>query len=167
MRDGHRRPPSVVIGLNVVESSTKYAHVYCMRPAHFTSSGNGSALCNQDLKFITGITEVSTNSVGRLLSILRQSESPGILIQNETLLRSKHSVGNILLATVLAGGAGAIAAKLTSYDTQVEELIASAERTDEMLKSLGERTNLLYINQRRMIILVEETQQRMESIMVE
>ena len=61
------------------------------------------------------------------------------------------------MSAVIGGAIGVVTTEFVSAAEPNNDLVQAMEKTEEILDALGERTNLLDINQRRILILLEET----------
>ena len=59
--------------IDVAPSEVKYDHVYCIAPERFIDSKEDMLSCNQDLKFITDVSQTTIGRVRRLSSSLSEA----------------------------------------------------------------------------------------------
>ena len=145
--------------ISVTESDTKYDHVFCMITGDIENEDEESS-CQEDLNFITDISRTTIHHVERLDAFLAnvwRARNDG---QPSTRERRGISAGAILSAAI-GGAAGVITTKLISAVSQNDDLDQAMSKTEEILGSLTERTNLLDINQKRILLLLEENRRRM------
>ena len=158
------------IHMNVVKSTASYDHVYCMTSSTRNDDDEEAKPCFEDFKFLSDISQTTIGRVHRLLAILNHGGNQVLQYSTPYHLRKKRTAvagGTIALAAIIGGVVGAISTKAVTSSIPSEELRDAANQTDILLEALGERTNLLDINQRRMMILVEETQKRLNNFIQE
>ena len=157
------------IHINVVKSMTPYDHVYCMSSSTHNSDNEEPSSCLEDFKLLSDISETNIGWATRLRGVLNNSGNTITPYTSSHHGRRKRGAGgtSIALAAVVGTIVGAISTKAVTDSIPSEELGDAANRTDRLLEALGDRTNLLDINQRRMMILVEETQRRIDDIFQE
>ena len=66
-----------------------------------------------------------------------------------------------IISAALGGTAGFITTRLISAVSPDEDLRDALSKTEEALDSMKERTNLLDINQKRIMTLIEESQRQL------
>jgi len=72
---------------------------------------------------------------------------------------------SFLLAATVGGVFGALSSQLLSEVIPQDSLASSAAETERILDILGERTNILDVNQKRMAVLIERIQRQMQQEM--
>lgn len=78
--------------------------------------------------------------------------------------KRRRGITTGVVSAVIGGTAGIITTKLISAVGQDDNLKEAMKRTEEILDSLTERTNLLDINQKRILLLLKENQKRISKL---
>ena len=145
--------------IDVAPSETTYDHVYCMTPAREDHSKNRMISCLQDYEFISDISLTTINQVNRLNTFLADTWGARQTVESK---RGKRGIAmGAIISAALGGTAGVITTKLISAVNPDEDLRDALTKTEEALDSMKERTNLLDINQKRIMTLIEESQRQL------
>ena len=149
--------------LSVVPSRTTYDKVFCMTTESPEQGTEIAKSCQQDLRFVTDISQTTTNRAERLNTFL--ADTWQIHKRENQRVRGKRGIATAAVLSAAIGGiAGVVTNKLISAATPDDNLSQAISETEEALKSLKERTNLLDINQKRMMILLEENQKQLNDL---
>ena len=143
------------IFLEFVGASTKYDDFYCQQVKVKTIPGD--TMCEANLRFIQDIVHTHQQYLEHLRDLLRKGYGEKSFLRKET--RGKRT--SPLFLGVVGGIFGAVTTELFTRISSDDEVSAAAAETEKVLNSLGERTNALDINQKRLHTLINQIQIRL------
>ena len=146
------------IFLDFATSDSTYDHVYCQERLNTPLPGAES--CWANLQFIKDIANTNLGYVEQLRSNLALGYKRRKVRSEGELNREKRA--SFILAATVGGVFGALSSRLLSEVIPQESLASSAAETERILDVLGERTNVLDVNQKRMAVLIERIQRQMQ-----
>ena len=122
------------ISLQFVPSSSEYDHVYCKRRKFPAQKESRS--CKKNLAFIQEVVNSTTENIRKLQHALSKDSIRYVTRNTHRIKRA-----NALISAILFGTVAGITSSVVNNLLPSSLLASEAERTDELLDSLGERAN--------------------------
>ena len=141
--------------LEFVDAHTRYDHFFCQRLDTKRKSYESS--CGGTFQFIEDIVTTHQHYMNQLRGLLQRGYGPG----GGHLDEARGKRANPLLMGAVGGIFGALTTELFTRISPDDQVAAAAAQTEEVLDNLGERTNALDVNQKRLHVLIEEVQWRL------
>ena len=141
--------------LEFVDAHTRYDHFFCQRLD--TKRKSYESTCGGTFQFIEDIVTTHQHYMNQLRGLLQRGYGPG----GGHLDEARGKRANPLLMGAVGGIFGALTTELFTRISPDDQVAAAAAQTEEVLDNLGERTNALDVNQKRLHVLIEEVQWRL------
>ena len=144
--------------MDFAPSDSSYDHVYCQEQLHTRRPETKS--CWANLQFIKDIAKTNQAYVKQIRDGLALGYRRRRGSEEQENKRVKRA--SFLLAATVGGVFGALSSQLLSEVIPQESLASSAAETERILDALGERTNVLDVNQKRMAVLINRIQRQLQ-----
>ena len=118
-----------------------------------------ASACKVNFQFIEDIVTTHLQYVQQLRRLLQK----GYGVEDISKLEVRNKRANPLFMGIVGGIFGALSTELFARLLPDDQLEAAASKTEEILNTLGERTNALDINQKRIYLLLEQIQQQLNN----